>query len=86
MKNTLGWGGFGSTSREDHVSMVPGSTWEHELRPSKDPAPVSPLESVMSQVNHLSSSPVMKMFWTEIKRLLQGRKEQGRYPRIEKTK
>ena len=49
MKNTLGWGGFGSTSREDHVSMVPGSTWEHELRPTKDPALLSPLDSVMSQ-------------------------------------
>ena len=60
MKNTLGWGGFGSTSREDHGAAVPGSTWEHELRPSKDPAP---LDSVIGQVNHLNSINAMTC-WT----------------------
>ena len=64
MKNTLGWGGFGATGREDHGAAVPGSTWEHELRPSKDPAPLSPLDSVIGQVEHLSSSPAMEMFLT----------------------
>merc|ERR1719507_2089403 len=49
LKNTLGWGGFGATGREDHGAAVPGSTWEHELRPSKDPAPLSPLDSVIGQ-------------------------------------
>ena len=63
MKNTLGWGGFGSNSREDG-SVVPGSTWEHELRPSKDPAPLSPLDSVIGQVNHLNSIYAMTC-WTD---------------------
>ena len=52
LKNTLGWAGsFGS--REDHGAVVAGSTWEHELRPSKDHAP---LDSVIGKVNHLSAA------------------------------
>merc|ERR1719180_3601 len=49
LKNTLGWGGFGSTISGEDGPVVPGSTWEHELRPSKDPAPLSPLDSVIGQ-------------------------------------
>ena len=64
LKNTLGWGGFGATGREDHGAAVPGSTWEHELRPSKDPAPLSPLDSVIGQVEHLSSSLTIEKFLT----------------------
>merc|ERR1719278_1192523 len=45
LTNTLGWGGFGN--REDGSMSV--STWEHELRPSKDPASLSPLDSVVGQ-------------------------------------
>ena len=85
MKNTLGWGGFGSTSREDGP-VVPGSTWEHELRPSKDPAPLSPLDSVIGQVNHLKSSPVIKMSASEIKRyLIKGVRSRADTPESRRT-
>lgn len=40
------------------------STWEHELRPSKDPASLSPLDSVVGQVIDLNSNP-SRMLATE---------------------
>ena len=60
LTNTLGWGGFGN--REDGSMSV--STWEHELRPSKDPASLSPLDSVVGQVIDLNSNP-SRMLATE---------------------
>ena len=47
LKNTLGWGGLGSG---EEAIVPPGSTWQHELRPSKEPGALRTLDSVKGQV------------------------------------
>ena len=47
LKNTLGWGGLASG---EEAIVPPGSTWQHELRPSKEPAALRTLDSVIGQV------------------------------------
>ena len=47
LKNTLGWGGL--ASGEEPI-VPPGSTWQRELRPSKEPGALRTLDSVLGQV------------------------------------
>ena len=47
LKNTLGWGGLASG---EEAIVPPGSTWQHELRPSKEPGALRTLDSVIGQV------------------------------------
>ena len=47
LKNTLGWGGLASG---EEAIVPPGSTWQNELRPSKEPGALRTLDSVIGQV------------------------------------
>ena len=47
LKNTLGWGGLAGG---EEAIVPPGSTWQHGLRPSKEPGSLRTLDSVIGQV------------------------------------